>query len=68
MKVRYGYRQHRGGLQESLQTKVYISVDTFKRMLDNKTVEYYAFDERCNQVLYINWETYTWYFIEIQND
>lgn len=70
MEYAYGYRQTCGSLEESLKTKVYISETTFKKLLNE--YDYYAFDKRCNQFLFIIKQptllnlTRFWFFIEIK--
>lgn len=62
--LKYGKRKHRGGLQESLETTCFISEREFQQCLSS--YDYYCFDDRCNQILFINTdEEFTWLFIEI---
>ena len=63
--VRYGYRQHKGGLEESLRTKVYIRQEQFNTMLSSGKFHVYGFDSRCNQLLWLSSTTQTWLFVEI---
>lgn len=65
-KVKYGKRKHSGGLQDSLNTSEYINENEFNELV--KEYDYYAYDERCNQVLFIAKDMkreYIWLFIEI---
>ena len=65
---RYGKRMHRGCLQDSLDTTVYISEDEFRSELDeDKDLKFYSVDNRCNQILFLNYnrQDYQWYFIEV---
>lgn len=66
--VKYGYRHHRGSLEDSLKTKVYISSKTFEEMLRTGNYHLYAFDYRCNQVLWLYKTGETWLFIEYVNE
>lgn len=72
MKIRYFQRQHSGGLKESLATQKYISKSKFEDIVKN--YDYYAFDERVNQILFIRKEMEkhidepTWIGIEIHED
>ena len=69
--IKFGYRRHCGGLKESLETIVYVSETTFNKFLPQ--YDFYAFDGRCNQILFIikneyeNLTTYGrfWLFIEV---
>lgn len=55
IKVTYGKREHRGGLQDSLDTAVEITKEEFENLLKDKSnnYTYYCFDERCNQVIFL---------------
>lgn len=70
VKVKYGYRNHCGGLRESLSTKRYIDENDFKARLKNYS--YYAYDPRCRQFMFIRNDMEhhihepTWLFIEIE--
>ena len=67
MKVKYGKREHRGGLKESLATSKYIDEYTFNRLV--KKYDYYCVDERCNQIMFIAKDMsrkYIWLFIEVE--
>lgn len=67
--MKYGTRQHCGGLEESLKTTKYITKEVFNRLLTH--YEFYGIDERVNQILFIN--RYfskplpTWLFIEYES-
>lgn len=63
--LKYGYRRHCGGLDESLATKVYIRSDSFMTMLLSGNFFPYCYDNRCHQVLWLSKDTHTWLFIEI---
>lgn len=71
IRCKFGLRKHRGGLKESLETIKYISEDEFKRILPK--YEYYAFDERVNQVMFLHKHfmkkvvKYDWLFIQFIN-
>lgn len=69
--VRFGYRPHRGGLDESMKERKYISEIEFNKLLPN--YEYYANDQRVNQMLFIlrdmkhDYKKYpTWLFLEYE--
>ena len=79
--IKFGYRRHCGGLNESLKTSRYISLVRFNKLLPE--YEYYAYDNRCKQYLFIlrnmeerfncfiqkNYMEYVnrgWLFIEVQ--
>lgn len=70
--MKYGYRFHRGGLQDSLSTKVYITENDFRKRSKNYT--FYAYDSRCRQLVFIRneMENYytepTWLFIELEKE
>lgn len=64
MVVRFGYREHRVTLDESLKTRVYISCKTFDKMIKSDTFDYYGYDPRCHQYLWLN-AHYNWLFIEL---
>lgn len=71
MALRFGTREHRGGLDESLATSKYFDEKRFNELLPY--YEYYAFDERCNQIMFIlkdmehEWRNHpVWLFIEIK--
>lgn len=70
MEYAYGYRSTRGGLKEALETRVYISEYTFKKLLCD--YNYYTFDKRCNEFLFILKKptlvtiSRFWLFIEIK--
>ena len=62
---KYGYRRGAGGLKESLATSVYISEEQFKKRLqDNFGFEYYGYDSRVHQALWLSKDTIWWLFIE----
>lgn len=63
--IKYGYRRHSGGLDESLKTKVYIRSDSFMNMLKTGRYTPYGFDDRCNQVLWLCYDNSLWLFIEL---
>ena len=71
MIAKYGTREHRGALKDSLETAVYISFyDFIKRLKDYK---FYSFDERVNQVMFLikdftNVKKPAWLFIEITEE
>ena len=71
MKVSYGKREHREGLQESLETSVRISEREFEKLLRDKDNDYsyYCFDNRCNQILFLGkYELkYMWLFIQLED-
>ena len=67
MYIKYGKREHRGSLEDSLKTKKTISEKTFQKLLKN--YNYYCYDSRCNQILFINTKLqYTWLYMEIINE
>lgn len=72
MEVTYGKRKHRGGLQESLNTSVEISVEKFKELLNDKHNNYnfYGYDSRCKQILFCgNYDLeYMWLYIQLKLD
>lgn len=49
--LKFGYRRHCGGLDESLKTKKYITLERFNKLLPE--YDFYAYDGRCNQYLFI---------------
>lgn len=49
----YFVRDHRGGLNESMKTMEYIDFDDFKKRINSGNYEFYAFDDRVNQFLWI---------------
>lgn len=63
--LKFGYRKHCGNLKESLATSVYIRSENFMRMLLSGRFTPYAFDERCNQLVFLSADTSTWLFLEI---
>ena len=69
MNYRFGKRIHQGSLTDSLLTSVYITYNEFNSLL--KIYEFYTFDERCNQFMFIAKDLtktdYDWLFIEIIN-
>lgn len=69
MMISYGIRQHCGSLNESLRFSKLISESTFKNFLYEKSFgfKYYAFDKRCNQILFLGIidNCSTWLFIQI---
>lgn len=66
--MKYGYRDHRELLEDSLSTKVYIDEKDFRFRL--KKYEFYGYDERCRQILFIRKDNSVfapwWLFIELQ--
>jgi len=69
--LKYFKRDHRGGLKESLATQKYISKEQFNKLLNTNLYEFYAYDERVFQYLFIlkdiekNYKNYTvWIGIE----
>lgn len=79
--LKFGYRRHCGGLNESLNTRIYISQERFNQLLPE--YEYYAYDDRCKEYVFIlrNFENRincfvdpnssdniarSWLFIEVQ--
>lgn len=68
--MKFGYRHHRSSLQESLQTKQYISINDFTKR--SKNYRFYGYDSRCRQLMFIRNEMehyYTeplWLFIELE--
>lgn len=73
MKAKYGYRDLRELLAESLETSKYISIEEFKKRLRKFKYQFYAFDDRVNQIMFIindipgHLDQPTWLFIEIIN-
>ena len=68
MKIKFGFRHHRGTLKESLKTQRYISEGLFNSLLLDYA--YYGFDNRVNQLLFVirdmdKVERPTWLFIEL---
>ncbi len=67
MIIKFFKRDHRGGLKESLATKKYISQKDFNNLLNTNLYEFYAYDERVYQYLFIlkdienNYKKYTVY-------
>lgn len=68
MKVSYFKREHRGGLEESLKTSVEITEQEFKELLKdrNNGYEYYCFDSRCNQIIFLGKYELEYMFLFIQ--
>lgn len=67
MYIKYGKREHRGTLEESLKTKKEITDKEFSILVNYYT--YYGYDNRCNQILFINIKKeYTWLYIEVVNE
>ena len=70
--MKFGYRDHRSTLQESLQTKQYISINDFTKR--SKNYRFYAYDNRCKQLMFIRDEMEhhytepTWLFIELERE
>lgn len=69
-KILYGKREQRGGLQESLDTSLLITEEEFKELLkdyDNNGYDYYCYDERCNQILFLGDYRlkYQWLYIQL---
>lgn len=67
--VRFGYRPHTGGLNESMKERKYISQIEFNKLLP--FYEFYANDQRVNQMVFIlremkkDYKKYpTWLFLE----
>lgn len=69
---KFGKREHRGSLNESLTTSIQINEEEFKELLNNRDnkYKYYCFDNRCNQILFCGKHEleYMWLFIQITND
>lgn len=65
--IKYFKRDHCGGLYESLQTQKYITKSQFNDLLTTGLYEYYAYDTRVFQYLFIlkdiekNYKKYTTY-------
>lgn len=51
--IKYFKRDHRGGLYESLQTQKYITKKEFNQLLTTGLYEYYVYDTRVFQYLFI---------------
>lgn len=75
IKFKYGTRDHRETLEESLETKKYINSSEFKRLMSKNIYHYYTTDYRCNQILFIlndipkYYKYYTtWIFIEVSEE
>lgn len=70
--MKYGFRDHRSTLQESLQTKQYISYYDFGKRSQN--YRFYAYDKRCRQLMFIidnmkhHLDEPTWLFIELEGE
>lgn len=64
--MKFGLREHRGSLEESLKTVKTISLSTFLSLLDK--YEFYCFDDRCQQLLFcvkdLNSPLPFWLFIQ----
>lgn len=67
-KISYGKREHRGGLNESLETAIEISEEEFKELLEDKNngYEYYCYDDRCNQIIFLGNYELDYMFLYIQ--
>lgn len=63
--LKYGYRQHKSTLEESLKTSVAISSRSFDNHLQSGRFRFYCYDERCNQILWLSDDTEMWLFIEL---
>ena len=68
MKISYFKREHRSGLVESLATSVEITEQEFKNLLKdrNNEYDYYCFDERCQQVIFLGKYELKYMFLCIQ--
>lgn len=66
--IKFGKREHRGGLKESLTTSVEITESEFKNLLNDKDngYTYYCFDERCNQIIFLGKYELRYMFLYIQ--
>lgn len=66
--IKFGKREHRGGLKESLTTSVEITESEFKNLLNDKAngYTYYCFDERCNQIIFLGKYELRYMFLYIQ--
>ena len=68
----FGKREHRGSLQESLNTSVQITEQEFRDLLydKNNDYKYYCYDNRCNQILFLGKYDlkYLWLYIQLTND
>lgn len=64
--TKYGYRQHRSTLVESLKTSVAISSRSFDNMLQSGRFSFYCFDDRCNQLLWLSDDTEMWLFVQVE--
>lgn len=70
--MKFGTREHHGGLKESLETTIYITEEEFR--LKSRNYNYYGYDTRCNQILFIEkpLEKYIkeplWLFIELDKE
>lgn len=51
--IKYFTREHRGSLYESMQTMKYITKKRFNELLTTGLYEYYAYDTRVFQYLFI---------------
>lgn len=71
-KIKFGKRKHRGALQDSLDTSVEIYEEEFKNLIRDKNngYNYYCFDNRCNQILFLGkYELdYMWLYIQLPKD
>ena len=58
---KYGYRQRRTDLRDSLKTLVFVTEDTFRRAINDYGVVFRGYDPRCHQFVFedtmhkINW-------------
>lgn len=51
--LKFFTRDHRGGLKESLATQKYITQKQFNKLLNTNLYEFYAYDDRVFQYLFI---------------
>lgn len=65
--VKYGYRQNITPLTRSLQTQVSISAGAFEKMLRTNNYYLYGFDPQVNQILWLNKNSETWLFIQVES-
>lgn len=63
----FGTRKHCGGLKESLKTSKEITKEEFISYIACLAWEYYGYDERVNQLLWINlnYKDFQWLFIQL---
>ncbi len=63
----FGTRKHCGGLEESLKTSKEITKENFISHILSLEWEYYGYDERVNQLLWVNlnYKDFQWLFIQL---